>query len=71
MDTGMLFIYTLFFIGAWAFTKSPLIAGGAVAMLWSVISFFKDEAAENRARIARASEYQVQSDIFRNGRDDE
>lgn len=70
MDTGMLFIYSLFFIGAWAFTKSPIIAGGVVALLWSVISFFKDEAAENRAEAARANEYRMERNLFRNGHDD-
>lgn len=67
---GMLFIYLLVFVGMWAFTKSPLIAGGIVAVLWSVLNFFKDESAEKKAEAARAYEYQEQRDLFRNGDDE-
>lgn len=68
--SGMLFIYLLVFIGMWAFTKSPLIAGGVVAVLWSVLTFFKDGAAEKEAMAAGQYEYEEQGDIFRNGDDE-
>ena len=67
---GMLFIYLLVFVGMWAFTRSPLIAGGIVAVLWSVLSFFSDTAEENKAEARRDSEYQQQGDLFHNGEDE-
>ena len=43
---------------------------GIVAVLWSVLSFFSDTAAENKAEARRDSEYQEQGDLFHNGEDE-
>ncbi|MBY0355446.1 MAG: hypothetical protein K2Q12_06905 [Rickettsiales bacterium] len=68
---GMLFIYLLVFIGAWAYSKSPIIAGGVVAILWSVLHFFTDRAQEKRDERMKVEQYAPQTDLFRNGPDED
>jgi hypothetical protein len=71
MDLDRLFIYVLVFIGGWAFSKSPIVAGGITAVLWSVLSFFSDTAEENRAARKRMDDFTESRDLFRNGNDEE
>ena len=60
-----LLIYLLAFLGVWWLTKSPLLGAGAVAILWSILTFFHDK---NEARIEAnrpKTNFQVEDSFYK------
>lgn len=71
MNTGVYFVLLLFFIGMRMYMKSWIMAGGAVMVAWSVLTFFSDRADEKRAAVKFVDEYNEEGNLFRNGNDED